>query len=175
MGESTDLTTREESALAAAGARVDETSLTFSDPGSLRWNHFEEIATHFLSPIGRGYPWWVGDLLNMAEDILGEEFAQLEAMLPHSPQTLANYKSVAKHVPRSRRRGLHLTVAAEVAYLPPRERDRLIDEAVKGDWKREEMREAKRAFTTGGQDGGIVVLPPAPTKTCPRCGHALED
>lgn len=175
MGESAELVTRdEESALVAAGARVDETSLTFSDPASLRWEDFEGIAGQFLNPIGRGYPWWVGDFLNMAEDVLGEEFAQLEALLPHSPQTLANYKSVAKHVPRSRRRGLHLTVAAEVAYLPPAQRDELIDDAVKGGWKREEMRSAKRAVTIG-EGRGDMLLPPASKRTCPHCGHALED
>ncbi|HSE43693.1 MAG TPA: hypothetical protein VLA89_00030 [Gemmatimonadales bacterium] len=171
MGE--ELETREQqSALVAAGARVDETSLVFTDPASLTWDHFEDLARHFLAPIGRGYPWWVGDMLNMAEDVLGEKFAQLEAYFPHSPQTLANYKSVAKHMPKSRRRGLHLTVAAEVAYLPPKQRDELVDQAVKGDWKREEMREARRAVAIGD---GRDVLPPASRKRCPHCGHALED
>lgn len=151
---------------------MDETSLTFSNPAMLTYRHFEDMCRFFLAPIGRGYPWWVGDMLNMAEEILEHEWAQLEALLPHSPQTLANYKSVAKHVPRSRRRGLHLSTAAEAAYLPPKQRDELIDEAVKGGWKREEMREAKRAITAAN---GTVVLPPAPKKTCPHCGQELED
>lgn len=176
MGETADLATRE-SALEAAGARVDETSLTFSDPAQLRWAHFEDLARFFLGPIGRGYPWWVGDMLNMAEDVLGEEWSQLEAYFPHSPQTLANYKSVSKHIPRSRRRGLHLTVAAEAAYLPPAQRDELIAEAVKGQWKREEMRSAKRAMAGGGggYGGGDLLPPPSPRRTCPHCGHELED
>lgn len=168
MGE--ELIEREESALVAAGAKMDETSLTFSNPAALTYEHLADIASNFLAPIGRGYPWWVGDLLNMAEDVLGEEWSQLEALLPNSPGTCANYKSIAKHVPRSRRRGLHLSVAEPVAYLPPAERDRLIDEAVKGGWKREEMRAAKRAITAGNND----ILPPVP-KTCPTCGHSLED
>lgn len=159
--------------LAAAGARVDETSLVFSNPASLRWEHFEDLAKHFLSPIGRGYPWWVGDTLNMAEELFGEEAYQLEAYLPNSPQTCANYKSVAKHVPRSRRRGLHLSVAEPVAYMEPTKRDELIKQAAEEGWKREEMREAARAVKLGLPPGG-PLLPP-PRKTCPTCGHALED
>lgn len=164
---------REAAALEAAGAVVDETSLRFTDPASLNWEKLAKLCG-FLGSVGRAYPWWVGDVLNMSEDVLGEEFAQLETYFPHSPQTLANYKSVAKHVPRSRRRGLHMTVVAEVAYLPPRERDRLIDEAVKGGWKREEMREARRALASP-QDEDTTVLPPPPTKVCPHCGCVLEE
>lgn len=171
MGEDLEPSGDQRSALVAAGARIDETSLTFSDPSILRWEHFEDMAKHFLAPLGRGYPWWVGDMLNMAEDVLGEEFAQLETFFPHSPQTLANYKSVAKHIPRSRRRGLHLSVAAPAAYLPPKQRDELIDQAVKNDWKREQMRETARAVSLGN---GQTLLPPA-KKTCPHCGHDLED
>ena len=171
MGE--ELTPPEtQSALAAAGASIDETSLVFSDPASLRFEHFEDMAKHFLAPIGRGYPWWVGDMLNMAEKLFGEEAYQLEAYLPNSPQTCANYKSVAKHLPRSRRRGLHLSVAEPVAYMEPEKRDELIQQAVDGGWKREEMREAARAVKLGLP--GHSLLPP-PTKRCPTCGHALED
>lgn len=176
MGE--EVITREQSALEAAGARMDETSLTFSNPAALSYKHFEDIASGFLAPIGRGYPWWVGDLLNMAEDVLGEEWTQLEAMLPNSPQTCANYKSIAKHVPRSRRRGLHLSVAEPVAYLEPKKRDELIGQALANGWKREDMREAARAAKMGSglMAGPGELLPPrAKTKTCPHCGHELEE
>lgn len=174
MGEALEPATQ--TALERAKARVDETSLTFSDPASLSWEDFEQLALNFLAPIGRGYPWWVGDMLNMAEDVLGEEWSQLEHLLPHSPQTQANYKSVAKHIPRSRRRGLHLSTAAEVAYLPPRVRDEFIDQAVKGGWKREEMREARRAAQLSPNGTGpIAVLPAPPKKICPACGVILED
>lgn len=175
-GESTELTTQQqETALSAAGARVDETSLTFSDPSILRYEHFAEIAGSFLAPIGKGYPWWVGDLLNMAEDVIGEEWAQLEALLPNSPQTCANYKSIAKHVPRSRRRNLHLGTVEPVAYMPPRDRDELISQAAREGWKREEMREAARAAKVIAAGGDPNVLPALTRKTCPHCGHALEE
>jgi hypothetical protein len=177
VGDSTELTTQEESALAGAGARVDETSLTFSDPASLRFEDFKRLAEEFLRPIGVGYPWWVGDMLNMAEDVIGEEWSQLELYLPNSPQTCANYKSIAKHIPRSRRRGMHLSVAEPVAYLEPKKRDELIGQAIANGWKREEMREAARAEKLGlpYKAGMGELLPPASKKTCPHCGHALEE
>lgn len=156
---------------------MDETSLTFSDPASLTFEDFARLCGEFLKPIGVGYPWWVGDVLNMAEDVLGEVWAQLEAYLPNSPQTCANYKSIAKHIPKSRRRGLHLGVAEPVAYLEPKKRDELIGQAIANGWKREEMREAARAEKLGlpykGSPGDL--LPPPPRKTCPHCGHALEE
>ena len=165
----------EQSALERAGGRVDETSLTFSNPAALTRQNFMEIAEGFLAPIGRGYPWWVGDLLNMAEDVIGEEAFQIEALLPSSPQTCANYKSVAKHVPRARRRGLHLSTVEPVAYMPPRERDELIKQAVDEGWKREEMREAARAAKVLAAGGNPDIYPPRNQKTCPHCGHELED
>lgn len=168
-----DSTALARTALEEAGAVVTETSLRFEDPTTLTWEKYEQLGG-FLGSLGRAYPWWVGDLLNAGEDVFGEEFAQIEALLPHSPQTCANYKSVAKHVPSSRRRGLHMTVVSEVAYLEPRKRDELIDQAVKGQWKREEMREARRAM----QQETMGELPPAPSPmvvtTCPNCGHRWE-
>ena len=154
-------------ALEQAGAVITETSLRFEDPAALTWEKYEELGG-FLGALGRGYPWWVGDFLNAGEDVFGEEFAQIEARLPHSPQTCANYKSVAKHIPPSRRLGLHLTVAAEVAYLEPRERDKILEQAAREGWKREEMREAKKA--------AVGELPPAskPVTTCPSCGHTWK-
>lgn len=174
MGE--EVATRgESSALERAGARIDETSLTFSNPAILTIEHFMEIAGTFLAPIGRGYPWWVGDLLNMAEDICGEEWSQLEALLPSSPQTQANYKSVAKHVPRSRRRGMHLSTVEPVAYMPPKQRDELIQQAAQEGWKREEMREAARAAKIIAAGGNPNIYPPRDRRKCPHCGHELED
>jgi hypothetical protein len=177
LTESTELAPREEHALAAAGARVDETSLTFNDPASLSFGDFAKIAQEFLSPLGVGYPWWVGDLLNMAEDVCGEEWAQLETYLPNSPQTCANYKSIAKHIPRSRRRGLHLSVAEPVAYMEPKKRDELISQAIANDWKREDMREAARAAKAGLplKAGPGELLPPSRPTICPHCGHELEE
>jgi hypothetical protein len=154
------------SALEKAGAIVTETSLKFANPSSVTWEQYEEVG-QFLGSLGRAYPWWVGDFLNDGEDVFGEKFAQIEAMLPHSPSTCANYKSVAKHVPPSRRRGLHLTVVAEVAYLPPQQRDELLEKASRNGWKREEMRSARQALKQKEL--------PAPLSRCPTCGQPIKE
>jgi len=157
-------------ALEEAGAVVDETSLHFADPAAVEWDQLVRVCG-FLGSLGRGYPWWVGDVLNMAEDIHPEIWAQLEVYFPHSPSTLANYKSVAKHVPSHRRLGLHMTVVSEAAYLPPDQRDALLHRAAAEGWKREEMREARREM----QGQPIGELPPAkPATKCPNCGHTWE-
>jgi len=165
---STDLT-----ALEAAGAVISETSLEITNPEALPWESYENLGV-LLGRIGRGYPWWVGDFLNTGEDVFGEEFAQIEASFPHAPQTLANYKSIAKHVPSTRRRGLHMSVVQPAAYLPPREREALLAQAAAEGWKREEMREARKALDM--EKAG--ELPPArddkPKTKCPNCGHTWE-
>lgn len=166
-----DSTALARTALEEAGAVVTDTSLQFENPAALTWEEYERLG-FFLGGIGRGYPWWVGDFLNAGEDVFGEKFAQIEAALPHSPQTCANYKSVAKHIPSERRRGLHMSVAAEAAYLPPRERAELLNRAAKGDWKREEMREAAKALRA--EMAGLppaVDVPQTPKTKCPSCGH----
>ena len=72
------------SVLERAGVVVTETSLRI--PRDTKWESYEEVGA-FLGGLGRAYPWWVGDFLNDGEEIFGEKFAQIEAMLPHSPQT----------------------------------------------------------------------------------------
>ena len=175
MPSSTEL-----SALEAAGAVISETSLRVTNPEGHSWEDYENLG-RLLGGIGRGYPWWVGDFLNTVEDVFGEEFAQMEALLPHSPQTCANYKSVAKLIPAGRRGeerdengalrgGLHLSLASELTSLPPQKRDELIAKAMAEGWKREEMREAAREAK-----GILGQLPPAkPKTTCPSCGHTWE-
>ena len=150
-------------ALAAAGATITEKSLRLSR--STTWEQYEGVAS-FIAGIGRAYPWWVGDLLNDGEKLFGEEFAQIEALLPHSPRTCANYKSIAKWIPENRRRnGLSFSVHEAVAYLEPKERERLLDKAEANGWKRDEMRDARKAITTGEE-------PMSPT-VCQCCGKEL--
>lgn len=126
--------------------------------------------------------WWIGDFLNYGAQVFGEEeYAQIEGSLRLRPQTLANYQSVAKHIPVSRRRaGLSFGAHAEVAYLPPRERDEMLTLAYQHDWKREHIRDhmqRKRAIEeeTGQHvmPSEVLALPPAPKPRCPHCGGEL--
>lgn len=178
----------QESALEEAGAVVSRTSLKFATPESLTWEAFEKVG-EFLGTLGKAYCWWVGDFLIYGEDIFGEEFAQIEERLPHSQQTLINYRSIAHHVPPTRRRqSLSFSVHAEVAYLEPRVRDRLLDMAEEHGWKREQMRAAVRGVRElGSVDDPVVtgtaahseVTPgepvPGPEHRCPNCGHTWKE
>lgn len=162
----------QQSALEQAGAIVTETSLSLSNPTGLTWEQYERLG-NFLGTLGRAYCWWVGDFLIYGEDVFGEEFAQIEAQLPHSAQTLLNYRSIARHFPpRRRRQSLSFSVHEAVAYLEPTEGDRLLDLAEANGWKRDQMREARRAITPESKRTGVVPdPPPQPLLHCPACGH----
>lgn len=177
-------------ALEQAGAVVTETSLHLRDPRSLTWEQYERLGL-FLGTLGQAYCWWVGDLLIAGEEIFGEEFAQIEASLPHSEHTLKNYRWIAKAIPPSRRRAnLGFGVHEAVAALPPEDRERWLDLAERNAWKRQDMRNALRASrergelpqTTSSVDqpvvtgnaSGIAGEPvPSSGRFCPHCGGEL--
>lgn len=157
--------------LERSGIRLGEMSLVVRQPRRLGWEDFLNAA-EVIAAIGRAYPFWVGDLMNVAHDVLGEDFAQLEKHLPHSPHTISNYRSVASRIPdEDRRPSLSFSVHAEVAYLKPRERDAWLDKAERYDWKREEMRDAlrpHRAITAGPVGNSAVTGKSEDSVTSPR-------
>jgi hypothetical protein len=157
----------EGTAFEQAGAVVTETSLKLARPGELTWEQYERLGS-FLGQLGQAYCWWVGDFLLYGEDVFGEEYAQIEASLPHSMHTLENYRSVAKRIPpERRRRGLSFGVHETVAYLEPQEREAWLDRAEVEGWKRDSLREAIRdakALGSGEEE----------PKRCPCCGKDLE-
>jgi hypothetical protein len=166
-------------ALLAAGARVTKTALIIEHPEKVTWEQYEELA-RFIGEIGAAYPWWVGDVLNAGERVFGEMFAQIEAMLPHSPQTCANYKSVASRIVPDRRRELPYSIQADVAYLEPKIREELLDRAEREGWKRDQMRAAKKEIAAPVGDMAVSSsgplaseLEPGP-QYCPNCGHLLN-
>lgn len=157
----------EGTALEQAGAIVTQTSLKLSRPRELTWNQYERLGS-FLGQLGQAYCWWVGDFLLYGEDIFGEEFAQIEASLPHSHHTMENYRSVAKHIPPERRRpGLSFGVHETVAYLEPAEREAWLNRAEVEGWKRDSLREAIRESKAlpSGEDR---------PKRCSCCGQEIE-
>jgi hypothetical protein len=163
-----------------AGATTTPTSLELPASGKLSWEAYEQLGV-FLGALTRALPFWIGDFLLYGEEVFGEEYAQVEASLQLRPQTLANYRSVAFHVPPSRRKkGLSYGVHEAVAYLPPRERDEMLSLALKQGWKREDVRyamqrkreiEAQTGERIGPQD--VLALPPPPKNHCPHCGGIL--
>lgn len=161
-------TALEVGALEQAGATVTETSLKLSNPRELTWEQYQRLG-QFLGTLGQAYCWWVGDLLLYGEDLFGEEYAQIEASLPHSLHTLENYRSVAKRIPPNRRRtGLSFGCHETVAYLEPQDRERWLDKAEEQGWKREGLREAIR-------DAKELPTAEKGPERCRCCGRELPS
>jgi hypothetical protein len=128
----------QEGALTPTAFRADQL-------GELTYDQYEALAGAFGS-INRSCSWWIGDLLNAAEGVHGETFAQIAYRTGLSEQTLLNRKYVCAHVPFDRRvPSLPFSVHAEVAPLSAREQKRWLDRAKKGGWTRDILREHMRA------------------------------
>lgn len=155
------------SSLEQAGA-ITKTSLSL--PPDLPWDQYEALASMF-GQLHRTSAWLIGDLLNFGEKVYGETYVQAAALTGLSEQTLINYASVCKHVPRSRRRAsLSFSVHAEVAYLDPPDQEEWLKKAVEQGWKRPQLRLARKAL----QDPGAgQVVDQSPAHLCPACGQLL--
>src|SRR4029077_16275800 len=128
--------------------------------GELTYDQYETLAGAF-GAVNRSCAWWIGDLLNAAEGVHGESFAQIAFRTGLSEQTLLNRKYVCAHVPPDRRRAsLPFSVHAEVAALSAREQKRWLDRAEKGGWTREIVREHMRGKRKAG-------APPPPADGAP--------
>lgn len=111
----------------------------------LTYDEYETFAGAFGS-VNRSCAWWIGDLLNAAEGVHGESFAQIAYRTGLGEQTLLNRKYVCAHVPPDRRRAsLPFSLHAEVAPLSAKEQKRWLDRAEKSGWTRDILREHMRA------------------------------
>lgn len=89
--------------------------------------------------------WLIGDALNHGERAYPQEYVQAAEATGLAEQTLMNYKSVCKAVPRSRRKpNLPFSVHAEVMKLSPAEQKQWLDRADKEQWPRGRLREELR-------------------------------
>ena len=96
--------------------------------------------------VGKMLPWVIGDTLNYGEDMYGEDYAQAIDSLGLAPQTLANYKSICRRIPRDVRRvhTLPITTHDLVAPLPIEEQKAWLLEAETKGFTRDELRQALR-------------------------------
>lgn len=130
--------------IGASGA-LTPTAFRAEELGELTYDQYEALAGAFGS-INRSCSWWIGDLLNAAENVHGESFAQIAFRTGLAEQTLLNRKYVCQHVPPDRRRPtLPFSVHAEVAPLSAKEQKYWLDRAEKGGWTRDILREHMRA------------------------------
>jgi hypothetical protein len=123
--------------------------------------------------IGRAAGWWIGDWLRYGNVKFGERYSRASRITGYDVQTLMNMVYVASRVEISQRReNLSWSHHAEVAALPPDERDGWLNVALEERLSvrclREEIRRARR-----------VTEPPKPRLTdpglvCPNCGERVQ-
>lgn len=86
---------------------------------------------------------WVGDWINYGEKNFGEKYSQAIESTGYDVQTLKNAAWVASKVEKSRRRdNLSFSHHAEVASLPPKEQEEMLDQVQEHGMTRQELRRA---------------------------------
>lgn len=126
-----------EVALALPGFTLSATGLTVDGNPS-----FEEWAEAFetVRRVSSGVRWWVGDLLVAGEERFGEQYAQVLDAADYEQQTMANLKSVAARVDRSRRReALSFEHHDAVASLPADEQESFLSLAERDGLTRQQL------------------------------------
>ena len=110
-------------------------------PENMTYARYEALGVA-LGRAHRTVAWMIGDWINFGERAYGEKYAQAVEVMNMTPETLMNYASICRKVPRERRRPeLPFSVHALVAPLPPREQKQWLKEAAEKDWTRAELRE----------------------------------
>lgn len=150
--------------LEEAGAVIDNGLFL---PPDIAFEKYEQLGS-VLGVLHQMNSFLIGDWLLYGEHTYGEKYAQAADRVGLSEQTLANYASIAKRIPPSRRRPLvSFSKHAEVAALPPAEQTKWLKETEDDNLTKAELRVRLR-------DAG--ALPPARPRTvfCPHCGVEFE-
>jgi hypothetical protein len=159
------------------GVRAEEAAHALSatawrPPPDLELADWAEQGRRF-GTIGRAAGWWIGDWLQYGNAKFGERYSRASRITGYDVQTLMNMVYVASRVDISQRReSLSWSHHAEVAALPPEERDRWLNvaeaERLSVRCLREEIRRARRALEPPKS------RPEEPGMVCPNCGERLE-
>jgi DNA-binding transcriptional regulator YdaS (Cro superfamily) len=145
--------------LERAGAVIDNGLFL---PADLAYETYESIGA-MLGALHQASSFLVGDYLLYGEFTYGEKYTQAALLLGLSPQTLANYASIAKRVPPGRRKiGVSFSIHGEVASLPPELQEHWLTVAKNEQLTKQEIRDRLRP---------PKELPPAERSlvTCPHC------
>ena len=112
------------------------------------YNDWETIGIT-LAQIKDAHQFWIGDWLLFGEGKYGEKYTQALEATGLGYQTLRDCKWVAKQVELSRRRdNLSWSHHEEVAGLEPKDQERWLKEAEKGNMSAKQLREAIKASKT---------------------------
>lgn len=133
-------------------------------PPDLEYDRYESIGA-MLGALHQAAGFLIGDYLLYGEHTYGEKYAQAALLIGLSPQTLANYQSIAKRVPPGRRHaGVSFSIHGEVASLPPELQEHWLTVAANEHLTKQEVRDRlrpPRELTPAVEDELV---------TCPKCG-----
>lgn len=137
------------------GARLNATGLELTNP-ELDYEGWENIG-RAVSFVGTAWQWWIGDWVNLGEELFGEEAAQAvehntsaryskaEAITGVDHGRMMNIASVCRKIARSRRRSeLSFSHHEAVSALEPEEQTEWLSRCIEEEWTREELRQAIR-------------------------------
>ncbi len=141
-------------ALEKCGA-VSQTSLEIHDP-DLPYEQWAALGNLF-GRARNSVCWYIGDWLVFGErGIYGERYAQAASETGMARQTLFNYSSTCRRVPKSiRRAGVSFSIHSEVASLPPNQQRHWLARAEKEGLNREQIRDLLREER--GEDPSLAV------------------
>lgn len=126
------------------GVELSYTALTISDP-DLPYEAYAEIA-RAAGRFKTASSWWLGDLVNLGEELYGEKYVPAMEHSGLAYETLSNYAWVCRRIPRSRRReNLRFSHHSEVAFLEPRQQKRWLDAAEESGLTQKQLRLAIKA------------------------------
>ena len=143
-----------------------------------------------LGIIGRGVNWWIGDWLRYGNMKFGERYVRASRITGYDTQTLMNMVYVATaYEPEQRRSNLSWSHHAELAALPPAERDRWLDLAETNRYSVRCLREeVRRARQIAAGDAAAEVTAPVEVVAdagasddahhhvrCPQCGCRIAE
>lgn len=135
-------------------------------PADLDYDSYESIGA-MLGALHQATGFLIGDYLLYGEHTYGEKYAQAALLIGLSPQTLANYQSIAKRVPPGRRHpNVSFSIHGEVASLPPPLQEHWLEVAALEGLTKQEVRDRLRP---------PKELPPAlEWVTCPHCSATFN-
>lgn len=133
---------KEQEIVVATGHFVTNTSVGLVFKDTPTFEQWEQIL-HFQLGLRDRSNWWIGDALNYGEAKYGEKYAQAIEITGNELSTLTNNAYVCRAFEISRRReNLSFGHHAAAAGLPPQEADRILLQAERERWTRQDVRDA---------------------------------
>lgn len=142
------------------------TGLDLSSRPDLTYDQLEALAA-FWGHVQEVSKWALFDTLLAIEMRHGELVAQAAEATGRQPSTIENGMSIARKIPKSRRReGVTFSTHAEVAALPANDQKRWLKVAAEERLTKDELRSRVKAEKNGTPD----VLTSEPS-VCDKCGR----